>query len=108
MTLHPKKPADLLLAPVAAAVDANLTPLRDKDFSQVELELALALDLPAAETKDGRASQVLRAALRDVDPHGWEAEITADQSRLRLTGGSVSLELGLSTTLTSYIMAGTD
>jgi hypothetical protein len=107
MTLHPRSPADLLLAPVAAGVDANLRPLRDRDYPQIELELALALDLPAAQTRDGRAGQVLRAALREVDPHGWEAALTEDHSRLRLTGGSVSLELGLGTTLTSYIEAGT-
>jgi hypothetical protein len=107
MTLHPKSRLDLLLAPVAAEVDANLSPLRDKDYSRIELELALSLDLPAAQTRDGRAGQVLRAALRDVDSHGWEAAITEDHSRVRLTGGSVSLELGLGTALTSYIEAGT-
>ncbi len=108
MTLHPRNPTDLLLAPVAAEVDQNLSVLRDKDFSQVELELALALDLPAAETSGGRSGQVLRAALRGVDVHGWDAEITPDNARLKLTGGSVTLELGLGKALTSYIESGTD
>jgi hypothetical protein len=104
--LHPKNPTDLLLAPVAAEVDHNLRPLRDKDSHQIELELALALDLPAAHTCEGRSTQVLRAALRDVEPHGWDAEITEDHARLRLTGGSVSIDLGLGSSLSEYILAG--
>jgi hypothetical protein len=104
--IHPKNPTDLLLAPVAAEVDHNLRSLRDRDPSEIELELALALDLPAAQTCEGRATQIMRAALRDVEPHGWEAEITEDHSRLRLSGGSVSLDLGLGTALTDYILAG--
>ncbi len=106
MTLHPKSPADLMLAPVAAAVDLNLRSLRDRSDSEVELELALALDMPAAHTRDGRSGQVLAAALRGVDPHGWDATITDDHARLKLDGGSVSLELGLGTALTTYIEAG--
>jgi hypothetical protein len=38
-----------------------------------------------------------------VDTHHWWAEITDDGARLRLTGGSVSLDLGLSPTLMHYI-----
>ena len=106
MTLHPKNPTDLMLAPVAAEVDINLRSLRDKTDSQIELELALALDMPGAGTREGRAAQVLAAALRGVDPHGWDAAITDDHARIRLDGGSVTLELGLGTALTNYIEAG--
>jgi hypothetical protein len=104
MTLHPKSAADLMLAPVAAEVDHNLRSLRDR--SEAEIELALALDMPAAHTVDGRSGQVLAAALRGVDPHGWDATMTDDHARIRLEGGSVSIELGLGTALTSYIEAG--
>ena len=104
--IHPKTPIDLALAPVAAEVDANLRVFRDRTEPEVELELALALDLPGAHTREGRSSQVLRAALRDVESHGWAAEITDDNARLRLSGGSVSIDLGLGTALTSYIEAG--
>jgi hypothetical protein len=106
MTLHPKNPTDLMLAPVAAAVDLNLVSLRDRTAQEIELELALALDLPGANTCLGRVGQVVAAAVRDVDPHGWEAMITDDHNRLRLQGGSVSIELGLGTALTAYIQAG--
>jgi hypothetical protein len=42
-----------------------------------------------------------------VDLHGWEAEITDDRARVRISGGSVTLDLGLSATLLSYITGGT-
>ena len=42
-------------------------------------------------------------ALRSVDLHGWSTDISEDHSRLRMTGGSVSLELGLSAAVTRYI-----
>jgi hypothetical protein len=106
MTLHPKSPTDLMLAPVAAEVDLNLASLRDRTEQEIELELAIALDLPGANTRQGRDSQVVAAAVRGVDPHGWEATITDDHNRLRLVGGSVSIELGLGTALTAYIDAG--
>jgi hypothetical protein len=42
-------------------------------------------------------------ALRNVDRHGWEATITDDGCRLRLSGGSVTLDLGLGATVMRYI-----
>lgn len=63
MTLHPKNPKDMALAPVAAEIDFNLQGLRDK-----------------RPTKDG--------------------------CRLHMTGGSVSLDLGLGASIMEYIEAG--
>jgi hypothetical protein len=42
-------------------------------------------------------------ALRNVDRHGWDATITDDDCRLRLSGGSVTLDLGLGGTVMRYI-----
>ena len=42
-------------------------------------------------------------ALREVDLHHWDAAITDDFARLRLSGGSVSLDLGLSASILAYI-----
>jgi hypothetical protein len=53
-----------------------------------------------------RAELVLRQALRDVDLHGWTASITDDGCRVHLEGGSVSIDLGLSTGISSYIQQG--
>jgi hypothetical protein len=107
MALRPKAPIDIALAPVAAGVDLNLQRLRDKPPSAVDTELQLELDRPPIpNTRHERAAHVLRAALRNVEMHGWEGEITDDGCRLHLTGGSVTLDLGLSAGVTSYIDAG--
>jgi hypothetical protein len=100
MSLRPKTHADLALAPVAARVDLNLQELRDRTPEEIDYELALRLDQPLIpNTRDERAEHVRRAAVRGVDLHGWTAGITEDGCRLRLSGGSVTLDLGLGATL---------
>lgn len=107
MTIHPKNQRDLMLAPVAAEIDLNLQRLRDGSPQDVMAELELELDRPAMYLdRDERAELVLRQALRNVDLHGWTAAITDDASRLRLNGGSVSIDLGLSAAITRYIQEG--
>jgi hypothetical protein len=107
MTLHPRNHKDLMLAPVAAAIDLNLQRLRHESAHDVMGRLELELDRPAmcAERTD-RAELVLRQALRGVELHGWTAEISDDGSRVHLDGGSVSLDLGLSSGIARYITAG--
>jgi hypothetical protein len=93
-----------MLAPVAVAVDRNLDPFRDEPADAIEAALQMALDRPGRDdTPEDRARRVLEAALRNVDLHGWTAEIVTDRSRLRLSGGSVTLDLGLSASLTAFI-----
>lgn len=107
MTLHPKTLTDMALAPVAAEIDLNLQRLRDKAPADIDYELGLALDRPLQEnTRSERADHVLRAALRNVERHGWEATITDDGCRLHLSGGSVTLDLGLGDTVMRYIDGG--
>jgi hypothetical protein len=107
MTLHPKKPTDLLLAPVAAAVDLNLQQLRDHPPAEIDYELALGLNVDThGSTRDDRASWVLEAAVRMIDLHDWRAQISDDADRLHLEGGSVTLDLALSATLLDYIEHG--
>jgi hypothetical protein len=107
MTLRPKTPKDLLLAPVAAEIDQNLASLRDLSPGELGDALAIALnaDREGADSAH-RAARVLDEALRGVELHEWHAEITDDAARLRLSGGSVSIELGLSPTMRSYIENG--
>ena len=107
MTVHPKNQKDLMLAPVAVEIDRNLQRLRGASPYEVLAELELELDRPAmcAEPSE-RAELVLRQALRDVDLHGWTATLTDDASRVHLDGGSVSIDLGLSPAITSYIIEG--
>jgi len=107
MTIHPKNHTDLMLAPVAAEIDRNLQRLRDGSPRDVMAELELELDRPAMYLgREARLELVLRQALRDVDMHGWTAAITEDAARVHLAGGSVSIDLGLSAAITSYIEDG--
>jgi hypothetical protein len=107
LAIHPKVPKDLALAPVAAAIDLNLVHLRDKSPAEIDFALALALN---RTTTDGdradRAAWVLDEAVRGVDLHAWDAEITDDAARLRLSGGSVTIDLGLSASIMRYIEHG--
>jgi hypothetical protein len=107
MTLHPRNHRDLMLAPVAAEIDLNLRRMRDVSARDVLQELELELDRPAARVdRDERAQLVLEQALRNVDLYGWSAAISDDGCRLHLSGGSVSLDLGLGDGIISYIRDG--
>jgi hypothetical protein len=100
----PKNPHDLSLAPVAVTIDRNLQPLRDLEPRAIVGYLELMLDRPERDgNRQERAARVLETALRNVDCHGWNSEITHDNARLRLTGGSVTLDLGLSANILQFI-----
>jgi len=105
--MHPKNQKDFMLAPVAVEIDRNLQRLRVDTPYDVLAELELELDRPAmCDERAERAELVLRQALRDVDLHGWIATLSDDASRVHLNGGSVSIDLGLSPAITSYIVEG--
>ena len=107
MTLRPKTPKDLMLAPVAAEIDLNLQSLRDKSPGDIGDALGLVLNVDrAGADRAQRAARILDVALREVDLHDWHAEITDDAARLRLSGGSVTIDLGLSATILDYIENG--
>lgn len=106
MTLVPKEAKDLVLAPVAAAIDSNLQYLRDKSPEEIEYALTLELNVRPSTSPEEREARVREAAVRMVDLHGWTVEITDDRARVRISGGSVSLDLGLSASLLRYITEG--
>lgn len=107
MAIHPRHLTDLVLAPVAASVDLNLQRLRDRTPAEIDFELTLELNVDTSgSTRADRTRWVLEAALRTVDLHDWHASITDDCDRLRLEGGSVTLDLGLSATILRYIEQG--
>ena len=109
MTLHPKSPTDLALAPVAAAIDLNLQRLRDREPSEIDYELALEFNLNThGSTPADRARWIKQSAIHFVELHDWQTEITGDSDRLRLDGGSVTLDLGLSAAILNYIEHGTN
>jgi hypothetical protein len=102
---HPKSAIDLFLAPVAVEIDRNLQRFRDLDPAQIASELDLELDRPEgpAAGRDERQGRILQAALRNVNLHEWNAAISDDGARLRLHGGSVTLDLGLSASIMRYL-----
>jgi hypothetical protein len=101
--IRPKNPTDLTLAPVAAAVDFYLQEIRDVSVDVIGGAVALALNSDPADSRDGRAHQILEVAVRLVDLHGWSAAISDDSTRLLLRGGSVPLDIGLSAAIRDYI-----
>lgn len=98
---------DLALAPVAAAIDVNLQGLRDISPAELHRELGLRLDRPPIPNdRTERGKEIVRAAVRNVDLHGWSGSISDDACRLHLSGGSVSIDLGLSAGIMAYIENG--
>ena len=96
-----------MLAPVAAAIDLNLQQLRDRVPADIDYQLTLELNVDTkGSTRADRTGWVLEAAIRTVDLHDWQAEISDDGARLHLEGGSVTLDLGLSATILRYIEQG--
>jgi hypothetical protein len=102
---HPRSAADLFLAPVAVEIDRNLQRLRDLSPTNIRAELDLELDRPESQSADReeRQERILQVALRNVHLHDLNATLSNDGARLRLEGGSVSLDLGLSASIMRYV-----
>ena len=103
MSPLPKEAKHLALAPVAVEIDLNLQRLRAKSPKEIQLELETELDRPIPGDRDERAQRVLDLALRYVNTRGWAAVITDDNSAVRLTGGSVSLDISVGAALLRFI-----
>jgi hypothetical protein len=89
---------------VAVSIDRNLQGLRDIEPHGILVALEVVLDRPERTgSPDERAERIVEAVLRNVDLHGWKAHVTSDFSRIRLTGGSVTLDIGLSATILRFI-----
>lgn len=103
MSLHPKSVTDLSLAPVAAEVDLNLRRLRDLSEDEITFRLPLELDRPLGPTAAERQHAVVDQALRGVELRGWQAELTPDSAAIRLSGGSVTLNVALGRAVEAYL-----
>ena len=103
MTLRPKTPIDLALAPVAAEIDLNLQEVRDEGADKIVDAVAFTLNTSPAPTREGRAEQIRELAIRGVDLHGWAASISDDATRIQLRGGSVSHDVGLSASIRAFV-----
>ena len=100
---RPRSPTDLALAPVLIGIEQNLARLRASD----DVEYALALDLNDDDgwyhSADERARRVMRAAVRDVDLHGWQVMPTQDRCGLAVTHGGYSVCVMLGSRLADYV-----
>jgi hypothetical protein len=107
MTLTPKVPRDLALAPVAAEIDRKLQRLRPLASDAIEHALQLELDRPPfTDSRDERTQRLVAYLSRNVDLHGWDMVISDDATALHLSGGSVSLDLALGDGVHSFLVSG--
>lgn len=101
--VRPRQPKDLVLAPVAVEIDLNLQRVRGKSPAEIEAAFP-TIDLREwPDSPDGRAARVLDLALEMVQLRGWEAAVTEDHSAIRLSGGSVTLDIAVSASVARYI-----
>ncbi len=102
--VHPKHFKDLVLAPVAVEIDLNLQRVRGKSAEEIEAAFDARVDVrPWRDDREGRAARILDLAVAIVDLRGWEATMTEDYSAIRLSGGSVSLDISVSASVLRFI-----
>ena len=98
----------LALAPVAIQIDENLRYLRSRTPDELAGAFELVLDAPASDrSRAACEKRVLDAAVRGVDLHGWDAALTEDGAGIRLSGGSVSLDVSTGAVLVHYLESAT-
>ena len=100
---RPHDVSDLLLAPVALALDARLEAFGGLTRSELQFEVALEGDKPQ-RSRAFREDGLLAALTHAVDQHGWVC--SWDPRGLRLTHGTHTLVLGLPPSLASYLADG--
>ncbi len=95
--------ADLMLAPVALAIDARLQELGDLGMEELHERTALEAN-DDARTPERRRRALLHTATYLIDMHGWTADW--DPRGLRLTHAGHTIVLGLSPTMAGYLAGG--
>jgi hypothetical protein len=103
---RPHSVNDLALSPVLVSIERNLAWLRDNDALRYALALELNDDDNAYTTAGDRARRVQRAAVRNVDLHGWTIAPTADLSGLAVAHGEHTVSIMLGHRLTDYVQNG--
>jgi hypothetical protein len=103
---RPHSVTDLALSPVLVSIERNLARLRDNDDLRYALVLELNDDDNAAATPDDRVRRVLRAAVRNVELHGWTVAPTPDRYGLAVTHGEYAVSIMLGRRLADYVENG--
>jgi len=102
----PHSVTDLALSPVLVNIERNLAWLRDNEDLLFELAVELNDDDSIYPTASDRARRIQKAAVRDVDLHGWAVTPTADMHGLAVTHGEYTVSIMLGRRLTEYVEHG--
>lgn len=100
MALHPHNIEDLLLAPVALAVDARIEELAALSPSDRDYRIALEANVDTSVPEQRRQGFV-HAVTALIEMHGWEAALS--DRGVRLSHGDFAVVLGLPDDLRAYL-----
>ena len=102
----PHSVTDLALSPVLVNIERSLAWLRDNEDLLFALAVALNDDDSIYPTASDRARRIQKAAVRDVDLHGWTVTPTADLQGLAVTHGEYTVSIMLGRRLADYVEHG--
>ena len=102
----PHSVTDLALSPVLVKIERNLAWLRDTEDLLFTLAVELNDDDSIYPTASDRARRIQKAAVRDVDLHGWTVTPTADLQGLAVTHGEYTVSIMLGRRLADYVEHG--
>ena len=102
----PHSVTDLALSPVLVNIERNLAWLRDNEDLLFELAVELNDDDSIYPTASDRARRIQKAAVRDVDLHGWTVTPTPDLQGLAVTHGEYTVSIMLGRRLADYVEHG--
>jgi len=102
----PHSVTDLALSPVLVKIERNLAWLRDTEDLLFTLAVELNDDDSIYPTASDRARRIQKAAVRDVDLHGWAVTPTADLQGLAVTHGEYTVSIMLGRRLADYVEHG--
>jgi hypothetical protein len=96
----PRDLDDLRLAPVALAVDAQISSLAELSPEQLRLRIAVESNL-GERTEDEREQALLATVGYCIDTHGWV--LSRDPRGIRMTHDRRTLVLGVPATFDAYV-----
>jgi hypothetical protein len=100
MSAKPRDLKDLFLAPVALAVEENLSRLSELSKADIILRIGLETDM-RLDTPEAREDALLKSATHLVDMHGWSAKLT--DRGVQLSNDNHFLTLGLGPNLSRFL-----
>jgi hypothetical protein len=100
VALHPHNFDDIMLAPVALAIDARIEELAALTGAELDYRIALDANVDTS-VPEQRRQGLLHALTTLIEMHGWEVSL-CDRGA-QLTNGEHSLVLGLPEAMRVYM-----